>query len=145
ERRDVARETLPGRCVGRGRLAEGEAGELEKNVLRRDVAFAGLVEQGRVCAGARRCGEVGRVDGVAALGRELDIGLHEGADPALFAGGEGIARQGQTGPRSIVVVEAVLLAEIAVPGRLAVRAAVEGDVGAEIAAELDAGIGTRDE
>src|SRR5262249_28118987 len=57
--------------------------------------------------------------------------------------GTGINRQRQTGTSAEVVAIAVLLSEVAVPGRLAVRAAVEGDVGAQIAADLDAGIGAR--
>ena len=39
-RGDVARETLPRRGVGRGGFAEGEAGELEKDVLDCDIAAA---------------------------------------------------------------------------------------------------------
>jgi len=38
-----------------------------------------------------------------------------------------------------------LLAEVTVPGRSTVNAAVEGGVGAQIAADLDAGVGAGDE
>ena len=51
-------------------------------------------------------------------------------------------RHARTGNEVIAV--AVLLAEIAVPGRRAVGAAVEGGVGAQIAADLDAGVGARE-
>jgi len=37
-----------------------------------------------------------------------------------------------------------MLTEIAAPARCAVRAAVEGGVGAQITANLDAGVGARD-
>jgi len=53
-------------------------------------------------------------------------------------------RQRQTGAVNEVVAVAVLLAEIAVPGWPAVDGAVERDVGAQIAAKLDAGVGARD-
>src|SRR5207237_5072367 len=74
---------------------------------------------------------------------ELEVGLTEGADHAVFRCGAGIDRQRHAGAGGEIVAITVLLAEIAVPRRLAVRAAVEGDVGAQIAAELDAGIGAR--
>src|SRR5205823_3225890 len=85
-----------------------------------------------------------RVDGAAAERGELEVALAEGADHAVFRGGAGIDRQRQTGTGGIVVAVAVVLAEIAIPGRLAVRAAIEGDVGAQIATELDAGVGAWD-
>ena len=40
-----------------------------------------------------------------------------------------------------IVAEAIALAEIAAPGRRAVDAAVEGGVGAQIAADLHTGVG----
>ena len=86
----------------------------------------------------------GRIDGAAAEVVELEVALTEGADHAVFGGGTGIDRQRHTGAGDEIVAKAVLLAEIAVPCRLAVGAAVEGDVGAQIAAELDAGVGARD-
>src|SRR5205807_10320424 len=136
------RETLPRRRIGGRRLAEGEARELDEQILHRDIAAAGGVEQLR--AGDRQRSVDGvRVDGAAAERGELEVTLAEGADHAIFRGGAGIDRQRQTGTGGVIVAVAVVLAEIAVPGRLAVRAAVEGDVGAQIAAELDAGVGAR--
>ena len=124
-------------------MAEGEAGELEEDILDRDVTFAGPIQQAGIGACVRRCGEVDRVGVVVALGRELEVGLHEGPDSAVFGGGTGIHRQRQTGTGGVVIRVPVVLAEVAAPGRLAVNAAVEGSVDAQIAAELDAGIGAR--
>src|ERR1700687_2218465 len=42
ERGVVARITMPRRRIGRGRFAEGEAGELDEHELDRDIAFADL-------------------------------------------------------------------------------------------------------
>ena len=140
---DVAREAVPGRRVGRRRLTEGEAGELDEEIFDRDIAAAS--------GGQQRA-----VDGRAGVERrrrgwsmpkllELEVALAEGADHAVFGRGTGIDRQRHTGAGDEVIAIAVLLAEIAAPGRRAVGAAVEGDVRAQIAAELDAGVGARDE
>ena len=43
--REIPGETLPWRGIGGCRLAEGEAGELEEDILRRYVAFTRLVQQ----------------------------------------------------------------------------------------------------
>src|SRR5262249_22965324 len=61
-RGDVAREALPRSGVGRSRFAEGEAGELDKHVLDRDVTFTRLIQQAGGGAGRRRAGEHQRVD-----------------------------------------------------------------------------------
>src|SRR6202008_3491124 len=45
ERRVVARIAMPGRRIGRGRLTEGEAGELNERKFNRDIAAAGGVKQ----------------------------------------------------------------------------------------------------
>src|SRR5260370_30935534 len=42
---DVTRETVPGRRIGRGRLADSEAGELDEKVLPRDVTAGRGVKQ----------------------------------------------------------------------------------------------------
>src|SRR3977135_415669 len=65
ERRVVARVTMPGSGIGRGRLAEGEAGELDEHELNRGVAFARILEEGR---GGRYSGRNRRVGGVVAEG-----------------------------------------------------------------------------
>ena len=44
---DVAREAVPRRRVGRRRLTEGEAGELDEEIFNRDVAAAGGVQRVR--------------------------------------------------------------------------------------------------
>jgi len=41
---------MPRRRIGRGRLTEGEAGELDEYELNRDIAAAGRIEQLRVVA-----------------------------------------------------------------------------------------------
>ena len=50
---DVAREAVPGRRVGRRRLTEGEAGELDEEIFNRDVATAGDGQRVRRCARER--------------------------------------------------------------------------------------------
>ncbi len=42
ERGVVARITIPGRRIGRRRLTEGEAGELQEHIFDRDIAFADI-------------------------------------------------------------------------------------------------------
>src|SRR5258707_4927781 len=44
-RRVVARIAMPRRRIGRGRLTEGEAGELDEHKLDRDIAAAGGIKQ----------------------------------------------------------------------------------------------------
>ena len=99
ERRVVARITVPGRRVGRGRLTEGEPSELDEHVLNRDIAAAGAVEQRTtaVVARGRSTPSELRVDGVACRSVvELEVALTEGADNAVFGGGTGIDGQRHT-------------------------------------------------
>ena len=138
---DVARKTVPRRRIGRGRLAESEAGELDEKVLDRDVAAAGRVEQLRVIAQIGR--QVVRVKSAPAEGGELKVALTEGADDAVFGRSARIDRQRQTRTGHVVVGITILLAEVPVPGRRTVGTAIESDVGAQITTQLDAGVGTR--
>ena len=136
---DVAREAVPRRRVGRRRLTEGEAGELDEEIFNRDVAAARDVQRVRQSARERR--ERGRIGAAEIV--ELEVALAEGANHAVLGRGAGIHRQRQTGAGNEVIAVAVLLAEVTVPGRRAVGAAVERGVGAQIAADLDAGVGAR--
>src|SRR4029453_15794202 len=107
----------------RGRVTEGEARELKEPEPDRDIAFARLVQQASRSACARRSREQQRVDGVIALGAELEVGLSEGADNAVFRGGAGINRQRHTRAGREVIIITIALAEVARPGRLIVDAA----------------------
>jgi len=143
-RSDIAREAVPRCRVGRGGLTKGEAGELDEEVFDRHIAATSggqkSTVEGRTGLLRRR-----RVAGVARSEiLELEVTLAEGADHAVFGRGTGIDRQRHTRTGEEVIVIAVPLAEIAVPCRGAVRAAVERDVRAQIAADLDAGVGARD-
>ena len=140
EGRVVARITLPGRRVGGRRLAEGESRELDEEIIDGDIAAAGGVEQVRVADRGIHVNSV-RVEAAAAQRGEREFGRTKGADHAIFGGGTGINRQHHARARDEIIEIAVPLPGIAIPRRLAVRAAaVEGDVGTHIAAELDAGI-----
>jgi len=75
---------------------------------------------------------------------ELEVTLAEGADDAVFGRGAGIDRQRHARTGKEIVEIAVSLAEITVPGRDTVGAAIKGSVGAQIAADLDAGVGAGD-
>src|SRR5262249_11033693 len=133
------------RRIGRGRLTEGEAGELDEDVLNRDIAAARAAEGGVVEAAedTRSGRDNRRVRRSEVL--ELEVALSEGADDAIFGGGAGINRQRHTRTAIELVLEAVALARIAAVGRSAVnRAAVVGGIDAQIAADLDAGIGAGD-
>src|SRR6185436_7520304 len=91
ERVVVARIAVPGRRVGRSRLTEGETSELDEHHFNRDITTAGSGKQSVV---ERRAGEVGRRSNVRrAEIVELEVGLTEGADNAVFGGGTGIDRQ----------------------------------------------------
>src|SRR4029453_19313289 len=76
---------------------------------------------------------------------ELEVSLAEWANHAVVGVGAGIDRQRHARTGGVVIGIAVLLAEVAVPGRRAVGATVEGDVGTKITADLDAGVRARDE
>jgi len=134
---------MPGRGIGRRRLTHGEARELDEGELNSDVTAARRVQQVGVVAkvGVERVGIIGR----AAQRIELEVGLTESADHAVFGGGTRIDGQRHTRTGGQVVAIAVALAGIAVPSRLVLHAsAVERGVDAQITAELDAGVGARD-
>src|SRR5262249_19520969 len=124
ERGVVAGITVPGRCVRRGRLTEGKAGELEEHVLNRDIAVARAVKQGRVEAAevARRGGYNARVRRPEVV--VLPVDLTEGANDAIFGGSAGIKCHRHTRTGMEIVDEAIALATIAGIERLTVNAAV---------------------
>jgi hypothetical protein len=140
----VAAVTVPRQRIGRGRLTEGEAGELDVGHFNRDIAVAGRVvvqtadESGRV--------ESGVVDS-SAVSAELKVSLAERADHAVFSCGAGIDRQGHTRTAVDPVGETVALAwrhaTITAPERSIVDAAAVGGVDAQITTQLDAGVGAR--
>src|SRR6185437_14118726 len=129
ERGVVARITMPRRRIGRSRLAEGEARELDEQEFSRE-ARAGRVRE----AGERR-----RAVGIV----ELDIGLSEGADNAVFRRGARIDGERQTRTGLEIVLVAGLQTVVATPVRRIVDAAVERGIDAQITAELDASISAR--
>jgi hypothetical protein len=88
----------------------------------------------------RKCARIGAAEIV-----ELEAALAEGADHAVFGFGAGVDGQRHTRTGNETVAKAVLLTGIAVPVRHAVDATVEGSVHAQITADLDAGVGARDE
>src|SRR5205823_4629967 len=141
ERVVVARIAVPGRRVGRRRLTEGETSELDEHHFNRDITTACGGEQVRIEAGSRadRVRRVARSEVV-----ELEVGLTEGADNAVFGGGTGINRQRHTGTGREVIAIAIALAQITRPGRTTVGGAVERGVDAQITTQLDAGVGARD-
>src|SRR6185369_8300613 len=130
----------PRRRVGRSRLTEGETSELDEHHFNRDVAAAGGVQ--RVCSAGRERRDRGRVARAEVL--ELEVALTEGADNAVFGGSTGINRDRQTGTGVEVIAVAIALAGIARVEGLAVDAAVERGVDAQITTQLDAGVGARD-
>src|SRR5215213_8178221 len=87
----------------RGRLTEGEAGELDEHHFDRNIAFAGVVKQASRGADRRGTGEQDRVDGTGGLSRELEIALTEGADNAVFSSRTGIDGERHTRTSSEVV------------------------------------------
>src|SRR6202040_1224341 len=115
ERRVVARITVPGRRVCRGRLTEGEPGELDEHIFNRDVTATGGVEEpAAVVAEVRGQGvRVGRV----ALSEhvELEVALSEGADHAVFSCGARIDSQRKTRTFTEAVAETIAQAQIAAP------------------------------
>ena len=125
------------------KATEGEASVLDEQELNRGVTAARHVQQVGVVAkiGVERVWIVGRV----AQRIELEIGLAESADHAVLGRGTCIDRERQTRTGGQDVVITVALTGIAVPGRLVLHAsAVERGIDAQIAAELDAGVGARD-
>ena len=134
---------MPRRGVGRGGLTEGEACELEERKFNRDVAVAGRVVV--ELALDRRRAHAARNTKAArpTEGRELEVGLAEGADHAVFRRGAGIDGQRQT--RTVIVEVRIAVADRAftVPERAVVDAAVDRQVGAQITTQLDAGVGAR--
>src|ERR1700682_2996997 len=127
ERGVVARITMPRRRIGRSRLTEGEAGELDEKEFPSKLL---PLSQGRASE--------------AAAGRgDREVRLTEGANHAVFRGGAGINRNRQTRTRREVVAIAIPLTQIAELRVLIVGSAVERGVDAQITTQLDAGVGTR--
>src|ERR1700716_896254 len=143
ERGVVARITMPRRRIGRSRLTEGEPSELDEHHFNRDVAAACGAQKRTVDASAGIWGGSGECRIVTAVVLELEVGLTKGADDAVFGGGTGINRERHTRTGGPGVAIAVLLAEVARPGRLIVDAAVERGIDAQITTQLDAGVGAR--
>src|SRR5213078_2542716 len=141
ERVVVARIAVPGCRVGRRRLTERETSELDEHHFNRDVTTASGGEQ-RVIQASSRADRVRRVARSKVL--ELEVALTEGADHAVFGGGTGINRDRQTRTGVEVIAVAVALAGVARIEGLAVDAAVERGVDAQITTQLDAGVGARD-
>src|SRR5258708_11201132 len=141
----VARITIPGRRIGRRRLTEGEAGELQEHVLNRDIAAADARKRGIVQA-TKRAGGRGDNRRVASLEvLELEVALSKGTNDAVLGGGAGINRQRHTRAAVDVIGPAITLAGVAAIGRSIVNVtAVERGVDAQITTDLDAGIGARD-
>ena len=140
---DVARETVPGGRISRRGLTEGEAGELDEKIFDRDITAASAGELRRVEeSGARH--QRRRVPRAVVEVVELEVTLAEGAYHAVLGRGAGINRQCHTGTGDEIIGIAVLLTEIAVPGRRAVVPAVERGVDAQITTQPDAGVGARD-
>src|SRR5262249_22086569 len=92
-RRVVARERVPWRRVSRGRFTEGKARELNEEQLRRNVAAARDVKQLGVVAKAGI--QAVRVESISSQGAELNVGLTEGADHAVFGRGTRIEGERQ--------------------------------------------------
>src|SRR5262249_54560834 len=111
-----------------------------EKILDGNIAAAGRVEQVRVVA------EVGvravRIERAAIEGGELQFGRTEGSHDAVFSGGGSIDLQQEEGAGGEKIVIEGWRPGIAVPGGRAVGAGrIEGDVGADVAADLDAGVG----
>src|ERR1700682_556574 len=140
ERGVVARVTMPRRRIGRRRLTEGEASELDERELDRDIAAAGRVKQASTgaCSAKHRW-----VERVVAQRLELEVALHERPDDAVFSGGAGINGERHTRTGGEVVEVTVALAGVAVPRRCVVDSPVERGVNAQITTELEAGVGAR--
>src|SRR5207237_70149 len=140
ERVVVARIAVPGRRVGRSRLTEGEPSELDEDHFNRDVAATSGIEGVR--RASRERGERARIARSEVV--ELEVGLTEGTDNAIFGGGTGINRQRHTRTGREVIAVAIALAQITRPGRSTIGGAVERGVDAQITTQLDAGVGARD-
>ena len=131
---------MPRRREGRSRLTEGETSELDEHHFNRDITAACGRKQTAVQAslGANRKCRVG-----AAEVLELEVALAEGTDNAVFGGSAGINRQRHTRTGVELIAEAIALAGVAGIEGLAVDAAVERGVDAQITTQLDAGVGAR--
>src|SRR5258705_7039454 len=143
ERGVVARITMPRRRIGRSRFTEGETGELQKHELDRDITFADVAQQTAEAIAAGVCNERAGVKVVAVKGGDLEVGLGEGANHAVFSCGAGINRKRHTRTGGEVIAIAILLPEIARPRRLIVDAAVERGVDAQVTTQLHASISAR--
>src|ERR1700737_3659828 len=85
---------MPRRRIGRGRLTEGEAGELDEYKLNPDITTACTIKQVRIVTEVGR--QAVRVKSASTQGVEREVTLAEGADHAVFSGGAGINRQRHT-------------------------------------------------
>ena len=115
ERGVVARIAMPRRGIGRCRLTEGEASELDEQEFHDHEAVAGRAQQVAVVAEVGR--EHVRVERCTTQSIECEVALTEGADHAIFGGGTGINRQRQTRTGGEVIAIAVHLTGIAAPRR----------------------------
>src|SRR5437588_5601660 len=102
---------MPRRGVGRRGLTEGEARELDECKFNRGVAATiGVVVD--LALGRSRVEAGGNTNAARRTeSRELEVGLAEGADHAVFRRGAGIDRQRQT--RAVVVEVRVAVADAA--------------------------------
>ncbi|GCC42632.1 hypothetical protein chiPu_0026630, partial [Chiloscyllium punctatum] len=143
----VARIVGPRRRELRDRLTHGEAGELDEGVIDADraggdTARAGVVRSSRrsdrrvdrrACRGARAIAVRGPAEGR----------IEEGANHAVFGRGAGVDVQVFTRTPGVAVGEAVLRTAGAGVVAGVIRVGVRQNVDAQIAAQLDAGVGAR--
>src|SRR5258705_6208781 len=140
----VAAVAIPGQGIGRSGFTEGKTGELDEHHFDSDLAVAGRV----VVQRAQERSAVERlIGGGAAIGAELEVTLAEGTDNAVFGGGARIERQGHAGTNIDSVGETIalarLVATVTTPEWRTVDAAAIGGIDAQIATQLDAGVGAR--
>src|ERR1700682_2963735 len=115
---------MPGRREGRGRLTEGEAGELDEQELGCEIGSSSTTSS-----------QVRRIKG--------EVGLTEGTNHAVFSRGARIDGERHTGTGRELITVTIGLAQVTVPSRLTLDAAVERGVDAHITTQLDAGVGAR--
>src|SRR6201994_2527572 len=116
---------MPRRGVGRSRLTEGEASELDEHHFDGHITFTRLVEQRGGASHRKRGAEHVRVHGIVALGRELEVSLTEGTAHAVFRVVVFSGRRRHTRTGCEVVTETIVLAEIARPRRLVIDRTIE--------------------
>src|ERR1700694_5533196 len=133
---------MPRRRIGRRRLTEGEAGELDEYKLNPDIATACAIKQVRIVT---KVGVQGvRIKGASTQCVEREVALAEGADHAVFSGGAGINVQRNTRTGAEIVAITVTLTGVPAIGLgILYGAAVERGVDAQITTQLDAGVSAR--